>query len=168
VRALVAYYTRSGTNQRIVNELQDKLSCDVEKIIDTANRKEAWGFFISGMQAALKRKTRIKSIEKDPSSYDVVVIICPIWAGVMPPPIRTYISENKERINKTAFLSVSGSGAGNKRAVPDFEFLAGKKTVASSLLTDKEFNQGNYKEKLEDFVESILAIQLSLANQPCR
>ena len=104
------------------------------------------------MQAALKRKTKIKSIEKDPSSYDVVVIICPIWAGVMPPPIRTYLSENKERIKKTAFLSVSSCGAGNKKDVPDFEFLTGKKAVANLLLTDKEFKQENYKEKLDDFV----------------
>ena len=152
MKTLVAYYTQSGTNQRIVNELQDKLSCDVEKIIDTANRKEAWGFFISGMQAALKRKTKIKSIEKDPSSYDIVIIICPIWAGVMPPPIRTYLSENKERIKKTAFLSVLDSGVGNRKAVPDFEFLTGKKAVANLLLTDKEFKQENYREKLDDFV----------------
>lgn len=103
-------------------------------------------FYSNGMQAALKRKTKIKPIEKDPSSYDIVIIICPIWAGVMPPPIRTYISENKERIKKTAFLSVSGSGAENKKA------------VASLLLTEKEFKQGNYKEKLDDFVESILVI----------
>ena len=72
------------------------------------------GFFISDMQAALKRRTKIKPIEKDPSSYDVVIIICPIWAGVMPPPIRTYLSENKERIKKTAFLSVSGGGRKQK------------------------------------------------------
>ena len=114
MKTLVAYYTRSGTNQRAVNELQDKLSCDVEKIIDTANREWAWGFFISDMQATLKRRPKIKPIEKAPSSYDVVIIICPIWAGVMPPPIRTYLSENKERIKKTAFLSVSGGGRKQK------------------------------------------------------
>ena len=112
--------------------------------------------FISGMQAAFKRKSRIKPIEKDPSSYDFVIIVSPIWAGVMPPPIRTYISENKDNFKKIALFSVSGSGAGNKRAIPDFESLAGKKAIASLLLTDKEFKQGNYKEKLEDFVESIL------------
>jgi hypothetical protein len=43
-----------------------------------------------------------------------------------------------------------------QKAILDFEFLTGKKAVASLLLTDKEFEQGDYKEKLEDFVKSIL------------
>jgi hypothetical protein len=84
-----------------------------------------------------------------------VIVVSPLWVGVMPPPIRTYISENRDRIQKIALLSVSGSGAGNRKAVLDLELLAGKKAVASLLLTEDQFKQGNYREKLEGFVESI-------------
>jgi flavodoxin len=157
MKMLLAYYTRSGTNEKIVNELQGKLNCDIEKIIDTVNREGAWGFFISGIQATFKRKSKIKPIEKDPSSYDLVIIVSPIWAGVMPPPVRTYISENKDSFKKIALLSVSGGGMKNKKAISDLESLACKKAVATLLLTEDQFKQESYREKLEDFVEFILS-----------
>jgi hypothetical protein len=75
----------------------------------------------------------------------------------MAPAIRTYTSDNKDKFKKVAFLSVSGSGAGNKKAVSDFETLAGTKTVASLLLTEKVVKQGTLKEKIDSFVKDILA-----------
>jgi hypothetical protein len=153
VKTLIAYYSRSGLNERIANEFQEKIGCDIEKVVDTVNRKGAWGYFISGMQTTFRRKTKIKPIEKDPGNYDVVVIVCPLWVGIIPPPIRTYISENK--LDRIALLSVSGDGPGNKKGVSDFESLAGKKVLANLLLTENQFKQRNYKEELQSFATLI-------------
>jgi hypothetical protein len=37
------------------------------------------------MQAAIRRKTTIQPIEKDPNDYDLVVFVYPIWVHLMPP-----------------------------------------------------------------------------------
>jgi hypothetical protein len=73
----------------------------------------------------------------------------------MPPPIRTYIFENKSKFKNVAITSVSGRGKGNRRAIPDFERAVGKKTSAILMLPQAEKRRGSYEEKLRDFVESI-------------
>jgi flavodoxin len=159
MKVLTAYYSRTGNNEKLVNELQAKLGCDVEKIIDTVNRKGAWGFLKSGYQAYRKKTSRIEPIKKDPSSYDLVIVACPLWASLMPPPIRTYIFENKNKFNKVALMSVSGGGKGNDKTIPDFETALGKKTSAILLLAQAELKKGNYEEKLQEFSESILKLE---------
>jgi flavodoxin len=158
MKVLITCYSRNGNNEKLANELQAKLGCDVEKIVDTVNRKGVWGFLKGGMQAYRKKMSRIEPIEKDPSSYDVVIIAYPLWSSLMPPPIRTYIFENKDKFNRVALMSVSGSGKGNNKTIPDFETAVGKKASASLMLKESELKRGGYEKKLQDFSESILKL----------
>ncbi len=151
MKILVVYYSRSGSNEKIANELQQKLGCDIEKIVDTVNRKGVLGFLKSGRAARAKKMSKIKPIEKDPSAYDVVIVVCPFWAGLMPPPIRTYISENKDKLGMVALLSVSGAGEGNDKAIPDLEEALAKKVSAALLLKTNELKHGDYEKKLQEF-----------------
>ena len=155
MKVLAAYYSRTGNNEKLVNELQAKLGCDVEKIVDTVSRRGILGWLKSGRQATRKEMTKIESIMKDPSNYDLVIIACPLWGSLMPPPIRTYIFENKDKFNKVAFMSVSGGGKGNEKTIPDFETAIGKKFSAVLMLSQAEKKRGGYEEKLQEFVESI-------------
>jgi flavodoxin len=157
MKSLIAYYSRTGSNEIIAKKLQEKLRCDIEKIIDMKNRDGASCLFIGGMEAMFKKMTKIRLVQKDPAGYELVIVASPIWAGALPPAIRTYISENKSKFKKIAFLLVSGNGDGNKKAVSDFESFAGKKATASLLLTSNEVKQERYKEKLESFVKHVLA-----------
>ena len=60
----------------------------------------------------------------------------------------TYISENRDKSSRFALVSVSGSGEGNERAIPDFEAALGKKVSATLLLKEDELKQGDYEKKL--------------------
>lgn len=159
MKVLVAYYSRTGNNEKLVNELQAKLGCDVENIVDTVSRKGVLGWLKSGYQATRKKMTKIEPIKKDPSNYDVVTIACPLWGSLMPPPIRTYIFENKDKFNKVAFMSVSGGGKGNDKTIPDFETAIGKKFSAILMLSQAEKKRGGYEEKLQAFIDSISKLQ---------
>jgi flavodoxin len=159
MNALIAYYSRTGSNEKLVNELEAKLGCDVEKIIDTVNRKGIWGWFKSGYQASRKRTSKIEPINKDPGSYDLVVFCYPFWSGLMPPPMRSYISENRSKFNKVALMSVSGRGKNNGKAVPDFEDATGKKSSATLILSQLDIRRSSYKDKLQEFAESISKLQ---------
>jgi len=155
MKILIAYYSRTGMNESICKILQSKLECDIESIIDTKNRKGIWGFITGGFDAAFRVKPKIKPVEKDPANFDLIIIATPIWAGVMAPAIRTYVFDNKTKFKKVAFVSVSGNGADNQKAVTDFENLSNQKVITSLLLSEKEVKQGIQK-KVEDFVKNIL------------
>jgi len=155
MRLLIAYYSRTGTNKTFANALQEKLNCDKEEIIDATNRKGTLGFLRSGRDAMSKRITKIRPVQRDLGSYDLLIIVSPIWAGTLPPATRTFIFQNKEKFKKIAFFSVSATGTENKKAISELESLANQEVVVSLLLSEKEIKQEIYKEKVEDFIESI-------------
>ena len=159
MNVLVAYYSRTGYNKKLVNELVAKLGCDVERIIDTVNRKGFWGWLKSGYQAYRKKMSIIEPTKKDPSSYDLVVICYPFWSGLMPPPMRTYLSTNKNKFKRIALISISGRGKGNGKAVPDFEAATGKESSATLILSRLDIRRSGYEQKLQEFVESINMLQ---------
>jgi len=158
MRALVAYYSRTGNNEKLVNELQAKLACDIEKIVDTANRKGIWGYLNGGRQAYMKRMSKIEPVHKDPSNYDLVILAYPLWSSRMPPAIRSYIFENKSKFNRVAFMSVSVSGEGNKNTIPDFETAVGKKPSAILMLKEADLRPSGYEKRLQEFSESLLRL----------
>jgi flavodoxin len=158
VKVLIAYYSRTGNNEKLVNELRPKLECDVEKIVDTVNRKGVWGWIKGGRDASRKKMSRIEPTAKDPGAYDVVVLAFPLWASLMPPATRMYIFENKSKFKKVALMSVSGSGKGNEKTIPDFESAVGKEAFARLMLKQAALKQGGYEKKLQEFSDSILKL----------
>lgn len=156
---LIVYYSRTGTNKTLAATLQEKLNCEKEEIIDTTNRTGILGFLRSGRDAMFKRMTKIKPIQRDPGSYNLVIIVSPVWAGTLPPATRTFIFQNKEKFKKIAFFSVSGTGTDNKKAISEIGSLANQEVIVSLLLSGKEVKQEIYKEKVENFIERIKMIK---------
>ncbi|MBN2015058.1 MAG: flavodoxin family protein [Candidatus Altiarchaeota archaeon] len=146
MKTLIAYYSRTGNNKKIAEKLREKLGCDIDEIQEEGKP----GLLKAGLSALLKKKTKIKT-EKNPENYDLTVVVSPIWGGVITPAARTYLQENSDKIKEVAFLSVSGSGEENKKALEDFEKTIGKKTKAALLLKDKE----EQEKKLEKFAEGL-------------
>ena len=161
MRVLIAYYTRTGNNEKLANELQAKLGCDIEKIIDTVNRKGLLGWIRGGRDAARKKMSPIEPTAKDPSGYDATVLAFPLWASLMPPAMRTYISENKNKFKQIAIMSVSGGGKGNEKTFPDFESALGKEPFARLMLKQSELKHGEHQQKLQEFSDSIAKAEQS-------
>ncbi|MCX6801909.1 MAG: NAD(P)H-dependent oxidoreductase [Candidatus Diapherotrites archaeon] len=155
MKTLIAYYSKSGANEAAAKELQKILNADLEKITDLNSRKGILGFLSGGSDASKKKNAKIAPWKKDPAGYGAVVLMSPLWAGLITPALRTYIDHNRERFKKIAFLSVSGGGAKNEQALPDLESFAGKKTIASLLLSGQEAKEKTMEEKLLEFAKKI-------------
>lgn len=154
MKTLIAYYSRSGKNKKLAEEVQKKLNCDIEEIIDTKNRKGILGIIVGGMNSGSKKFTKIESFKSNPKNYEQVIIISPVWVGIFAPATRTYISVNKDKIKELSIISVSGSGKGNTKAIPDLEKILGKKISNYFLLSEKEF-EGDYKTDLDNFLNNL-------------
>ena len=153
MKALVVYYSRTGTTKKVAEAISEMLKCDIEGIVDIKNRKGILGFLGAGRDTVFNKLTSINDVKKGPSEYDLVLIGTPIWVGNMSVAIRTYLSKYKGKFKRVAFFCTMG-GSGNKRAFKNMEELIGKKSESTLVLRDREI-KGDYIYRIKEFVNEI-------------
>lgn len=159
MKVLVVFYSRTGTTRKVAESISRILGCDVEEIFDTKNRSGIWGYLMAGRDAMLGRLTVIREIKKDPALYDIVIIGTPVWAYTMSMPIRTYLSQNKDKLRKVAFFCTQG-GSGSKGAFRQMEELCGKKPAKTRALKTREVVKGEHLQKVREFAEELLKTEM--------
>jgi flavodoxin len=159
MKTLVVFYSRTGTTKKVAEAIAEKTGADLEEIKDTVDRGGAMGYLRSGRDAMKKRLTNLEPVLKNPADYDLVVIGTPIWGWNVSAPVRTYLTEQKEKFlpeadKKVAFFCTMG-GSGDKNAFSEMGKIIGKKPATTLALTTKEVVSGNISEKIDSFVNSI-------------
>jgi flavodoxin len=156
MQTLVVYYSRGGNTKKVAEELSKELKCDIEEIQDTVNRSGPIGWLNSGRQASTKALTKLQPIKNDPAKYDLVIIGTPVWASHVSTPVRTYITENKDKLKKVAFLVTEGNG-GDVGAVKDMEEISGKTSASTLVVKVPQIKKGEYQTKVKQFADTIKA-----------
>jgi flavodoxin len=164
VKTLVAFYSRTGTTKKIASAIAEKTGADLEEIRDTVDRSGAMGYLRSGRDSIKKKLTKLEPLKFEPDQYDSIIIGTPIWGWNVSVPVRTYITEQKDKFQpkadqpradkKVAFFCTMG-GSGNENAFSEMEKIIGKKPMATLALTTKEVVNDNYSEILEEFILKI-------------
>ncbi|VVB53075.1 Flavodoxin [uncultured archaeon] len=149
MKALVAYYSRTGTTKKVAEAVAKELSADLDEIIDEKNRGGPLGYITGGRDAFLKKQTTIRT-QKNPADYDLVVVATPVWADLPTPAARTYIEQNKGKIRKNAFLITQG-GNNQEKPLKELELIAEMKPAAFLALRTKEVADGEYSAKVKEF-----------------
>lgn len=151
---LVVYYSRTGNNRSIAEYIAKELGADIDEIIDKKKRGGILGWLQAGMDSASKNLTEIK-YEKNPQDYDKIIIGCPIWAGNIIPPIRTYLETADLSGKKLAFFICSKT-EGFKELFPKLKEMTPKAEHIGRLgITEKCFKNEDYQEDLNEFVDTI-------------
>lgn len=151
MNTLVVYYSRTGHNEELAQQLHKEMGGDLDQIVDTKDRTNMLGCV---MAAIFKAKTRIQ-FTKDPSDYEQVVVVSPLWVGSLPPATRTYLAQNQAKINQFAFISVCGNGEENRNALADVSTAAKRSPVASLLLREQAFESGSTQASYAEFVKQL-------------
>jgi len=154
MKSLVVFYSRSGTTRKVGQAIADTLKCDVEEIIDTANRRGLFGWMRSGRDAMRKRLTVIQPTKLNPTDYDVVIIGTPNWGNIFTPAIRTYITQNRTKIKNIAFFTTCGGSAFGK-IFNELQKFCGKQPITTLGLTQKEVKQDQFINKVRSFASKI-------------
>jgi len=153
-KALIVFYSRTGTTRKVARALASELGCDIEEMIDLRNRAGWIGYIRSLIDASRKRLTNLKEPLYRPELYDLVLIGTPIWAGNLATPVRAYLVQNHQRLKNVAFFLTSG-GAGEKKTVAQMELLVGKKPLAVLGLTVNAVRLENFSEQLNQYVRQL-------------
>jgi len=154
MKTLLVYYSRTGVTKKLANFIVGKFIAETEEIKDTANRAGVTGYLSAGRDATMRRLTKLEAVENNPADFDLVIIGTPIWAWNMAAPIRTYLTEYKDRIKQAAFFCTMGS-SGDQKAFKEMAEILGKAPVAVVSLTTKEVVSGE-TQKAEKFCEEII------------
>ncbi|WEU40415.1 MAG: NAD(P)H-dependent oxidoreductase [Candidatus Odinarchaeum yellowstonii] len=157
-KTLVIFYSRTGRTKTIAERVSELLNCELEEVVDLKKRTGILGFLRAGKDAFLKKKTIIKEPLKNPGEYDLLIIGSPVWAGNLPPAIRTYIDKFTSQLPRLALIGTcSGKGNSSKIAV-EIEKISGKKLSAIVEVTAKEVSEKKYEAKIQDFINKLKAL----------
>jgi flavodoxin len=153
MKALVVFYSRTGTTKQVAEALAQSLNCDSEELIDTKKRSGPLGFLSAGKDATAKKLTKLTDIKRNPALYDLVILGTPIWAGTISSATRTYIVNNKSQFKRVAFFCTNGSGG--QQLFAEMEALCERRPVSTLALPQTEVKKGVYQDKLRQFVEGL-------------
>jgi hypothetical protein len=84
----------------------------------------------------------------------MVIIGTPVWASNMSTPVRTYITENKEKLKNVAFFCTEGN-SGDAKTLDAMAGLCGKKATATLVVKARDISKGDYMEKIKKFASEI-------------
>lgn len=155
-RILVVYYSRTGYTRTLAGELAAVLKADVDRLDDGRDRCGVWGYLRCAREALKKRTIKLLPPGYDPSSYDVVVLGTPVWAGNLSSPLRSYVVAHKAQLKQVAFFCTQG-GSGAEKVFRDLTELCGKAPLATLAVNDRELNSHAYARQLERFATAVAA-----------
>jgi len=93
METLVVYYSRTGNTQFVAEKIAENLGVETCEVMDKKNRKGKLNFLKSGYESIREKLTEIE-VNKKIDDYDFVIIGSPVWAGKIPPAIRTFLLKN--------------------------------------------------------------------------
>jgi flavodoxin len=159
-RTLVTYFSRTGRTRRIALEIAEALRADIERIEEPRSRLGLLGYWRSGREAYLKLAPNIEPAVHDPSSYGLVVLGTPIWAGNMSSPIRAYVNAHRGSFERAAFFCTHG-GTTAQKVFDEIAEICGVRPLATLAVTEREIKTGTYADKLRQFLERLSAAALA-------
>lgn len=115
MKRIIVYYSLEGNTEYIADKLSDALGAGKLRLIpEKAYADKGFAkFFWGGKSAVMAEKPVLKPYDLD-ADFEEIIIGFPVWAGNITPPIRTFVSENKELLKGkriSVFACQSGSGA---------------------------------------------------------
>ena len=155
-RSLVVYYSRTGNTRTIAGELVAMLEADVDPLDDGRDRSGVFGYLRCAREALKKRTIELVPPAYDPSSYDVVVLGTPVWAGNLSSPLRSYVAAHKAQLARVAFFCTQG-GSGADKVFRDLAQLCGRSPLATLAVNEREIEKRAYAERLGSFAAAVTA-----------
>ena len=155
-RCLVVYYSRTGNTRTLAGELVAALHADVDQLDDRRDRCGILGYLRCAREALAKRTIELLPPAYDPSSYDVVVLGTPVWAGNISSPLRTYVAAHKSQLKEVAFFCTQG-GSGAEKVFRDLAELCGRSPLVTLAVNEREIEKRAYTQRLERFAAAITA-----------
>ena len=162
MKTAIIYYSMGGNTAWAAGKISEGLDADLIEIRpvkaypDKGFRKFLWG----GKSAMMAETPELEPYTFDAGKYDRIVIGFPVWAGNMAPPVRTFVTENREALSgKRIFAFACQSGTGAEKAFEKLRMCIGAEKLAGTmiLIDPKTRPKQDNERKIGEFRETVLA-----------
>jgi flavodoxin len=154
MKALVVYYSRTGTTRQVGEEIAERLGASSDEILDKKSRKGGIGWLKAGWDAKGQKRTEIEAKTR-PDDFDLIIVGTPVWGGKVTPAIRTYLQNYDLANKKVAFFTTQG-GDDATGAITELKQMVKKSEIVDILsIRSDDVKADNYQTHLETFVERL-------------
>ncbi|MDD4200529.1 MAG: flavodoxin [Eubacteriales bacterium] len=160
---LIVYFSLEGNTDYAAGKIAEAVGGDTLRLftkkayIDQGFSRFVWG----GKSAVMAEKPELEPYDVDLGAYEMIVLGFPVWAFTFAPPLRTFIEENRNILNKkplAAFACQSGMGA--ERSFAELKKCIGiADFVAEAVFIDPKAKQ---KEDTDKKIETFSLILKTL------
>ncbi len=165
MKALVVSYSNSGTTSIVAQRIAEGLGADIDVIeeIKPTPRLVVGGKTTSGAGGAMARAalaallgmaTAIRPANREPSSYELVVIGSPVWVGSVTPAVRAYLKRHRRALPRVAFFCTAGDPT-RGRALKQMKKLARQEPVATMAIKADDVLSDACRGVISRFVEEV-------------
>jgi len=100
MNTIVYYYSHKGSNRYLANKIANDMNCSIEEIKPRLNSHLLMLMGVNLGNTKLKNKTE---------NYDRIILCGPIWMGKLIVPLKNFIKNNTNKIQKLVFVTCCGS-----------------------------------------------------------
>lgn len=154
MKTMIAYYSRTGHTEKVVNDLAKKIGAQVERI-EGEHESSTSGKALSSL---LTLKAEIKPCKTDLSDVDFLIVATPVWADGPSPYMEKYLSSVSNCKGKPFSALIETSKGGGERALSQVRKALEKKGmwyVSSAFTFEKDVEAGRYGEVIDRFSATI-------------
>ncbi|MGN0845460.1 MAG: flavodoxin [Kiritimatiellia bacterium] len=163
MKTAVIYYSWGGNTRFAAETIARKAGGDLYEIQPETPYPASYGKCCDEAKPECRGKL-LRSIKPiaglDLSAYDLVFVGTPNWWGTMAPPVRTWVTQNKEALkDKKVCLFQTNGGGGMQRVGKDFAEIVGD---VAKVLPPEAFSGSSIKSRivaLETFVRERIAVK---------
>ena len=159
-KVAIVYYSMTENTDYVAKHISENIEADLIRIVpqkeypNSGFKKFLWG----GKSAIMGETPKLEPYEFGETKYDYIIFGTPVWASSFVPPIRTFIKENKDKLNnKKIAVFVCYSGGGAEKAIEKLKnYLEIDSFEAELVLIDpKEKQIAENINKIEEFCKKI-------------
>jgi flavodoxin len=154
VKILVIFYSKTGNTKYVAQKIAEQLNAELSEITDKKNRKGKLNFLKSGYESIREKLTEIE-VSKKIDDYNFVIIGSPVWAGKIPPAIRTFLVKNDFRRKKIAFFVTVGGNKPQKALNSMNEIISPQNSIAELGITEALKDKEEINNKTFDWCKKL-------------
>lgn len=155
---LIVCYSHTGVTERVAKALAHRLGADLELVKDMRPRQGFSGYLRSVWEALRRCPAAILPPRHDPAHYPFIVLGTPVWAGHMSAPMRSYITQQRDRFQRLALFCTMG-GSGGRHVLSAMADLCHRTPVATLCLRQQDVLTDRHQRQLADFAGQLALVE---------
>ena len=159
-KVAIVYYSMTENTDYVAKHISENIEADLIRIVpqkeypNSGFKKFLWG----GKSAIMGETPKLEPYEFGETKYDYIIFGTPVWASSFVPPIRTFIKDNRDKLNGKKFaVFVCYSGGGAEKTIEKLKnYLEIDNFIAELILIDpKDKQSDDNTSKIIEFCRQI-------------